>query len=156
MNSSYFLTPFQSSSIIPPHPVHPPITVFNFSVFWIIRSRPKKKKKVVLVPQSCWTPCNPMNWSSPDFSVHGILQAGIQEWVAIPFSRDLPEPGIKPWTPLHCRRILCPLTHQVSPQGSYPSIKYPQLMLTAAEFAAPGVVAITSWSLGFSRVNVYP
>ena len=27
--------------------------------------------------------------------VHGILQAGILELVAIPFSRDLPDPGIK-------------------------------------------------------------
>ena len=27
--------------------------------------------------------------------VHEILQAGILEWVAIPFSRDLPDPGIE-------------------------------------------------------------
>ena len=27
---------------------------------------------------------------------HGILQAGILEWVAFPFSRDRPNPGIKP------------------------------------------------------------
>ena len=31
-----------------------------------------------------------------DYTVHGILQARILEWVAIPFSRDLPNPGIKP------------------------------------------------------------
>ena len=29
-------------------------------------------------------------------SVHGILQARILKWVAIPFSRDLSNPGIKP------------------------------------------------------------
>ena len=28
--------------------------------------------------------------------VHGILQARILEWVAISFSRDLPDPGIEP------------------------------------------------------------
>ena len=28
--------------------------------------------------------------------VHEILQAGILEWVAILFSRDLPDPGIEP------------------------------------------------------------
>ena len=28
-------------------------------------------------------------------SVHGIFQARILEWVAISYSRDLPEPGIK-------------------------------------------------------------
>ena len=34
--------------------------------------------------------CNP-----PGSSVHEILQARIQEWIAMPFSRDLPDPGIK-------------------------------------------------------------
>ena len=37
-----------------------------------------------------------MDCSLPDSSVHGILQARIPEWVAIPFSRDLPDPGIEP------------------------------------------------------------
>ena len=31
----------------------------------------------------------------PASSVGGILQAGILEWVAILFSKDLPDPGIK-------------------------------------------------------------
>ena len=35
----------------------------------------------------CLTLCEPMDCSSPGFSVHRILQAGILEWVAIPFSR---------------------------------------------------------------------
>ena len=42
------------------------------------------------------TLCNPMDCSPPGSSVHGILQARILEWVAISFSRDLPDPGIKP------------------------------------------------------------
>ena len=33
------------------------------------------------------------------FSVHGILQARILEWVAILFSRDLLDPGIKHRSP---------------------------------------------------------
>ena len=37
--------------------------------------------------QPCPTPCDPMDCSAPDFSVHGILQARILEWVATPFSR---------------------------------------------------------------------
>ena len=37
-----------------------------------------------------------MDYSLPGFSVHGILQARILERVAIPFSRDLPDPGIEP------------------------------------------------------------
>ena len=34
-----------------------------------------------------------------DYTVHGILQARILEWVAFPFSRDLPNPGIEPKSP---------------------------------------------------------
>ena len=40
----------------------------------------------VLVAQSCPTFCSPMDTSG--FSVHGILQERILEWVAIPFSRE--------------------------------------------------------------------
>ena len=43
------------------------------------------------VAQSCLTLCDPM-----DYTVYGILQARTLEWVAVPFSRDLPNPGIKP------------------------------------------------------------
>ena len=31
--------------------------------------------------------CDPMDWSLPGSSVHGILQARTVEWVAVPFSR---------------------------------------------------------------------
>ena len=37
--------------------------------------------------QSCPTLCDPMDWSLPGSSVHGILQARILLWVAISFSR---------------------------------------------------------------------
>ena len=37
--------------------------------------------------------------SSTGSSVHGILQARILEWVAIPSSRDLPNPRMKPMSP---------------------------------------------------------
>ena len=47
----------------------------------------KWKKVKVLVAQSCLTLCNP-----PRPSVHGILQATILEWIAIPFSRRSPWP----------------------------------------------------------------
>ena len=46
----------------------------------------------MLVAQSCSTLCNPMDCSQPRFSVHGILQAKILEWVAIPFSRGSAQP----------------------------------------------------------------
>ena len=36
--------------------------------------------------------CDPMDYSPPGSSVHGILQARILEWVAIPFSRGSSQP----------------------------------------------------------------
>ena len=45
------------------------------------------------VAQLCPTLCDPM-----DYTVHGILQARILEWVA-PSPGDLPNPGIKPRSP---------------------------------------------------------
>ena len=41
----------------------------------------------LLATQSCPTLCNPMNYSLPGSSVHGILQAKILECVAISFFR---------------------------------------------------------------------
>ena len=42
--------------------------------------------------QSCLTLCNPMDHSPPGSSVHGILQARVLEWVAVPPLGDLPDP----------------------------------------------------------------
>ena len=53
----------------------------------------------VLVAQLCPTLCDPMDCSLPGSSVLGILQARILDWVAIPSSRDLRDPGIKPGPP---------------------------------------------------------
>ena len=46
-----------------------------------------EKKMKVKVVQSCLTLGDPM-----DYTVHGILQARILEWVAFPFSRDSSQP----------------------------------------------------------------
>ena len=68
----------------------------------------------VLGAQSCLTLCDPMDCSPPGFSAHGISQASILEWVAIPFSRNLPDPGIKPRFPALKADSLS-LSHQGSP-----------------------------------------
>ena len=39
------------------------------------------------VAQSCTTLCDPVDYSPPGSSVHGILQARVLEWVSISFSR---------------------------------------------------------------------
>ena len=70
----------------------------------------------VLVTQSCPAPCDPMDCSLPGSSVHGILQARILEWVAIP-QGIFPTRGSNPGF-LHCREILYPLSHQGSPLGN--------------------------------------
>ena len=51
----------------------------------------------VLVTQLCPTLCNPTDHSLPGSSVHGILQARILEWVAIPFSRGSSWPRDQTW-----------------------------------------------------------
>ena len=49
--------------------------------------------------QLCPPFCDPMDGSLPGSFFQGILQARILEWVAISFSRDLPDPGIEPRSP---------------------------------------------------------
>ena len=64
-----------------------------------------------------------MDSTPPGSSVHGILQAGILEWVASSFSR-----GSNPGLP-HCRQILYHLSHQ----GSRLTISYTMLEFSTAE-----------------------
>ena len=44
----------------------------------------------------CPTLCDPMDRSLTGFSVHGILQERILEWVAMPSSRGSSDPGMEP------------------------------------------------------------
>jgi len=48
------------------------------------------------VAQLCMTLCDPMDYSLPGSSVHGIFQARVLEWVAISFSRGSSQP--RDWT----------------------------------------------------------
>ena len=49
--------------------------------------------------QLCLILCNSTDCSPTSSSVHGISQARILEWVAIPPPGDLPKPRIKPESP---------------------------------------------------------
>ena len=55
----------------------------------------------MLVAQTCPSLCDPMDCSPPGSSVHGILQARVLEWVAMPFSRRSSQPrdGAQDGTP---------------------------------------------------------
>ena len=74
---------------------------------------------IALITQPCLTLCNSMVCGPQGSSVYGISR--ILEWFAIPFSRGSSQPrdqsnlGL-----LHCRQILCRLSHQ----GSYLYCKY--------------------------------
>ena len=61
----------------------------------------------VKVSQSYSTLCDPM-----DYTVHGILQARILEWVAFPFPRESFQPRGSNQGLLHCRWILYQLSYQ--------------------------------------------
>ena len=63
----------------------------------IIRSKASQK---VLVAKSYLTLCDPMGCSPPGSSIHGISQARIPEWVAIPSPGDIPDAGIEPRSPV--------------------------------------------------------
>ena len=73
------------------------------SIFWCCCFWKKLSFKVeydvcvyVLITQSCLILCDSMDCNSPGSSAHGILQAGIVEWLAIPFSRGSSQP--RDWT----------------------------------------------------------
>ena len=65
----------------------------------------------VLVAQSCMTLCDPMDCSLPAYSVYGIHQAKILEWVDIPCSRGSSQPGDRTHIAclLHCQAGSLPL-----------------------------------------------
>ena len=69
----------------------------------------------VLVSQSCPILCDPVDYSPPGSSVHGVSQARILEWVAISFSRGFSEPRDTTrisWVSCIAGRFLYCLSHQ--------------------------------------------
>ena len=68
--------------------------------------------------QLCLTLCDLMDCSPPGSSVHGILQARLLEWVALPSSRGSSQP--RDWIEVFCIAggSFYPLNHLGSLQGS--------------------------------------
>ena len=73
-----------------PAPVPQEVTVFGDKHFTCMRARSLL---------SCQTLCNSMDCSPPGSSVHGILQARILEWVAMPSSRGSSQPRDRTMSP---------------------------------------------------------
>ena len=83
-----------------------------------------------------------MDYSLPGFTIRGIFQARVLEWVAISFSRgDLPDPGFEPRSPA--------LQADALPSEPLGKVK---LVSRAQLFATPWTVTYQApLSMGFSR-----
>ena len=53
-----------------------------------MKTNPELTRIVCKCAQPCPTLCEPMDGSLAEFSVHGIFQARILEWIAISYSRE--------------------------------------------------------------------
>ena len=80
---------------------------------WWSGSSPQVHPSSLKKKESCMALCDPMDCSPPGSSAHGIFQARILEWIAIPF----PTEGSNPDLP-HCGQILYHLSHQGTPSAS--------------------------------------
>ena len=87
------------------HHFHPVMTVSSLVV------TTKNVFACMLSFQSSLTLYDPVECSPPGSSIHGILQAKLLEWVAIPFTKGIfltqgSNPSLS-----HCRQIVHPLSH---------------------------------------------
>ena len=102
--------------------------------------------KVNITPL-CLTLCSPV-----DYTVHGILQARILEWVAFPFSRGSSQPRnqTNPGLP-HCRWILYQLSHKGSPRilewVAYPFSKGSSLSRNRTRVSCIAGGFFTNWAM---------
>ena len=69
------------------------LTICLSSMFYNLMCAVKLPKSESEVVQLCPILCDPVDCTPPGFSVRGILQARILEWVAISFSTKLPKQG---------------------------------------------------------------
>ena len=69
-----------------------PLSKQVFPILYVAKIDLVNKLITLFDTQSCLTLCDPMGYSQPGSSVHGILQAGILEWVAFPISRGFSQP----------------------------------------------------------------
>ena len=94
---------FQNSSYLSCHVLHMATTPLKYLLLVTV-----SVCRTVLVAQSCLALCVPKDCSLPGFSVHGILQARILEWIAIPFfPTQRLNPGLLP-----CKQIIYHLSYR--------------------------------------------
>ena len=76
------------------------LTFATPSIQWSTHHRVGGGEESESVSCLCLTLCDPIDCSPPGFSVHGVLQARILVWGAIPFSRGSSRP--RDWTWVSC------------------------------------------------------
>ena len=79
-----------------------------------------------------------MDCRPPAFSVHGISKARILKWVAISFSRDLPDLGTEPASPALAGRFFT-----TEPPGKPPIYIRCRQKLCFHLYEVPGIVKFT-------------
>ena len=105
--------------------------------------------------QSCPTLCDPMDCSHPSFSLYGILQASILEWVA-PSPGNLPDPGIEPASPA-LKADSLQLSHHGSPCCSLLTVnsnRSPALIFSF-NYSCPGLPIMESLFSLLNLMRVY-
>ena len=63
---------------------------------------PKTVRMRAQLFQVCLILCDAIDWTHQSPLVHGILQARILEWIAVPSTKDLPKSGTEHMSPLSC------------------------------------------------------
>ena len=112
-----------------------------------------------LFAQSCPALCDPMDSSPLGSSVHGILQARILEWVAMPFSREFSQhrdqtPGFP-----HYRQVLttkpptAPITTQFLPSFAS-AFSFPQVVVIKQNFILISISESASWGTHFTTISL--
>ena len=89
-------------------------------------------RRASLHAQLCLTPYDPVDCSLPGYTVHGIFQARIPEWVAISFSRGSSQP--RDQTHISCVSALAGRFFTTAPLGSPPLLHISLVYITVWSF----------------------
>ena len=107
---------------------------------WDLLSGPRHQfvnVSMIVCTQLCSTLCDPVDCSPPGSSVHGILQARILAWVAMPFSKGSSRPRGRTQISRHCQRILYLLSSKESPRDKCGVTEIGYLIQTAQWLLKP-------------------
>ena len=102
-----------------------------------------------LVSQSRLTVCNPMDCSPPGSSVHGILQASILGWIAMPSSRGSSQPRDQTQVSYMAGRFL------YQPWGSLSPHLSPVFLKIRLRKALPSLLVLPPWQASPADLLMY-